>query len=342
MSASFGADALRSAGPSISLDNSGAGGVGTYKGVMLCNRPFGGTEGAAQKASSASTTFRAGKVPDVIGASNPNARDKVKRPKKENALTRHRKWLAELQKTKDRLEAEYTIEQIKIKQKVDKFTKQEEVMRKAQKAMMKDVEDASKGERPETLDDVSAMSSPAESKTMPASFGPANKDAADSKAAFESKAGAGSKGVGKNRPAWAFANEDDAQMAAEAKEMEDDEGLLDFAAGLNFEKYVDDMEVQTMLAAVAARIRQLERDVKDDAGRDMAAKERAAFRMQMEAMGEDVSFLDDETATDSQGEALAFAKAVMADMDDLGNVHSEKSVAQLYTKVRPVRTYIYI
>lgn len=337
MSASFGADALRSAGPSISLDNSGAGGVGTYKGVMLCNRPFGGTEGAAQKASSTSTTFRAGKVPDVIGASNPNARDKVKRPKKENALTRHRKWLAELQKTKDRLEAEYTIEQINIKQKADKFTKQEEAMRKAQKAMMKEVEDAStagsKGERPETLDDVSAMSSPAESKTVPVSFGPANKDAADSKAAFESKAGAGSKGVDKNRPAWAFANENDAQMAAEAKEMEDDEGLLDFAAGLNFEKYVDDMEVQTMLAAVAARIRQLERDVKDDAGRDMAVKERAAFRMQMEAMGEDTSILDDETAADSQGEALAFAKAVMADMDDLGNVHSEKSVAQLYTKV---------
>lgn len=37
-----------SAGPSMSMidkGNTAGAGVGTYKGVMLCNRPFAGTEG---------------------------------------------------------------------------------------------------------------------------------------------------------------------------------------------------------------------------------------------------------------------------------------------------------
>ena len=340
MSSSFGADALRSAGPSISLDNSGAGGVGTYKGVMLCNRPFGGTEGAAQKASGGGSTFRTGKVPDVVGASNTSLRDKVKRPKKENALTRHRKWLAELQRTKDRLEAEYTLEQIKIKQKTDRFQKQEEQMRKAQKAMAKEVEEASaKGSSagPETaLDEatISTLGSPiyAESKSEAVGAVVASKAASDEKSSSVNNKGAAGN---KNKPAWAFANEGDAAEAKEAKEMDDDEGLLDFAAGLDFEKYVDDMEVQTMLAAVAKRIRELEREVKDDDARALSAAERQAFRAQLEAAGEDTSFLDDDaTGLSSDGEARAFAKAVLADMEDLKGVHSEKSVAQLYTKAK--------
>jgi len=45
--ASYASNALRSGGgPSISMIDkpAAAGGVGTYKGVMLCNRPFAGTE----------------------------------------------------------------------------------------------------------------------------------------------------------------------------------------------------------------------------------------------------------------------------------------------------------
>ncbi len=46
MADTFGSNAMRSNGPSISMiDNGGAIGVGNYKGVMLCNRPFGGSTG---------------------------------------------------------------------------------------------------------------------------------------------------------------------------------------------------------------------------------------------------------------------------------------------------------
>jgi hypothetical protein len=353
MSASYGAASLQSAGPSISLDGgSGTGGVGTYKGVMLCNRPFGGTEGAAQKASGESNTFRTGKVPDMVGVVSANVRDKIKRPKKENALTRHRKWLAELQRTKDRLEAEYTVEKIKEQKKTERFQKGEEKMRKAAKAMMKDIEDASSKaslDGPETNEvSISTLGSP-EGVSDAKSFGvnPSDSEMSKEVEALLAKAKAEAKdsqaqtiaeskvSAGKNaKPAWAFASEDDAAEAKEAKEFDDDEGLLDFAAGLDFEKYVDDMEVQTMLAQVAARIRQLEREVKDEGARDAEAIERQALREQLAAMGEDVSLDTGMDTGESSGDARAFAKQVLADMDELKGVHSTQSVAQLYTKAK--------
>lgn len=43
---SYGNSALKSGGPTMSMvDNMGSMGIGNYKGVMLCNRPFGGTSG---------------------------------------------------------------------------------------------------------------------------------------------------------------------------------------------------------------------------------------------------------------------------------------------------------
>jgi hypothetical protein len=49
MENSYGSSALRGNGPSISMIenniNASSIGVGNYKGVMLCNRPFAGTSG---------------------------------------------------------------------------------------------------------------------------------------------------------------------------------------------------------------------------------------------------------------------------------------------------------
>jgi hypothetical protein len=55
--------------PSLSMGASGAGGVGVgnYKGVMLCNRPFAGTVGSHGPQKSTSNTFNVGVVPENIG-----------------------------------------------------------------------------------------------------------------------------------------------------------------------------------------------------------------------------------------------------------------------------------
>eukprot|EP00605_Chrysophyceae_sp_TOSAG23-4_P002515 GSChrysophyteH1.ASY1.ANO1.2778.1 assembled CDS len=125
---------MKASGPSMSLDKAGAGGgVGNYKGVMLCNRPFAGSVAQKDKpGGNKKTTFICGLVPDAAGINvSMSSKDqkKVKRPKKETVLTKHRRWLADLQKTKDKLELQY-IEEMKAKEAArEAFQKQEKQMR---------------------------------------------------------------------------------------------------------------------------------------------------------------------------------------------------------------------
>lgn len=63
-------------------------------------------------------TFSCGVVPDALGinvAINTKEKAKLRRPKKETVLTKHKKWLHDLQKEKDRLEIKY-MEDLKKKE----------------------------------------------------------------------------------------------------------------------------------------------------------------------------------------------------------------------------------
>lgn len=64
---------------------------------------------------------------------------------------------------------------------------------------------------------------------------------------------------------------------------EDEDELIAFAKGLDFDKYIDDLEVHTMMERVKARIAQLEHETTEEERRDIEAEERAVMRMQMEA-----------------------------------------------------------
>lgn len=344
MSDSFGASALKSTGPSIALDKTGgAGGVGTFKGVMLCNRPFGGTEGAAQKGNNSVNSFRAGKVPDPVGVANLNLKSKIKRPKIENALTRHKKWLAELQRTKDRLEAEYTIEKIKEDDKKAKFQERERQMRLASRAMLNE----SKSVISQVSDSLNESKVPETNDIAPSKVKINDNDGgsvvsslpspsvAESKATTIASSSSSSKKKNTNKPAWAYAKEEEAVDMLENKELEDDEGLLDFANDLDFDKYMDDVEIKTMMDAVAKRIGELEVDVKNDDERVKEAIIRQALRQQIESqMSSDAKSYSVDGDTNASDEALNFAKQVLADMDELGAVHSTASVAQLYKQAK--------
>lgn len=65
--------------------------------------------------------------------------------------------------------------------------------------------------------------------------------------------------------------------------MEDEDELISFAKNLDFDKYIDDLEVHTMMERVKARIAQLERETTADEMREIEAEERAIMRMAMEA-----------------------------------------------------------
>ena len=64
------------------------------------------------------------------------------------------------------------------------------------------------------------------------------------------------------------------QAVTKDKDEEDEDDLLDFATGLNFEKYMDDVEIKTMMEIVKNRINELERESKQEDIRDMEVEER--------------------------------------------------------------------
>lgn len=115
-----------------------AGSIGNYKGVMLCNRPFAGTAAAAKGggesggAAAGKHAFVTGKVKSEVGFAGKSLQTEKllrKRVKRETALTRHRKWLADLQLTKQALEEQYMEDLQKKEESKRRFAEREARMR---------------------------------------------------------------------------------------------------------------------------------------------------------------------------------------------------------------------
>jgi hypothetical protein len=304
------------------LDTKGAG-IGNYKGVMLCNRPFAGTKGAGSGAGGGgggggTKEFKAGVIPEPLGMAIPlSAKDRMKlqRPKKETVLTKHRKWLADLQRTKDSLEIQLIDEMNKKAESIQKFQDQEKKMRKIAKELLRAEEKAeSKGDStgPETT---SSLPSPSSSSSSPP------------KAEAKSSS---------SKPAWALTEKlADAKIAAaEEKEFNDEEGLLDFAAGLNYDRFIEDVEVKTLMANLAQRIAQLESEVKEDSNREMDAEERKARRELLAMAISAQANAAAESAASGGSDVYAAARAVLADDEEMSAVHSKRSVAAMLASAK--------
>lgn len=105
-------------------------------------------------------------------------------------------------------------------------------------------------------------------------------------AANEEKAQPKSVGGGKkaqHKPAWAM-TEKAADDQFEDMQFEEGDDLIDFARSLDFDKYIGDVEVQTMMAKLRSRITELEKEVAMDDMREMDAESRAAMRAKIEQM----------------------------------------------------------
>lgn len=303
--------------------------IGNYKGVMLCNRPFAGVAAAAQNAGGpAKAAFVCGTVPGHMGANAP-PRDlavTVKRTKKETALSRHKKWLQDLQSTKNQLEQSY-LDEIKRKEEAKKrFMERESKMRAVIRAsrdgdstVLSATMSASmavpaaedKAERSEAKEEV-----PEEDEDEQGVAGAAELAAAEKLREKQGRA---------NRPAWAL-TEDKAKEAAEKQEEDDTAELLEFAQNLDFDKYIDDMEVQAMIDQVKTRINELEvmkdEDLEDEEvkgeARPHTLTEESVRRLQ-----EKYGVAEEKPAED---DAISVAKSLLSNTD-LNKVHSTKSVA---------------
>lgn len=121
------------------------------------------------------------------------------------------------------------------------------------------------------------------------------------------------------------------QVAEEEKELDDEDDLMQFAKGLDFDKYIDDLEVKTMMDKVQARILELEKASSEERIRDAEAEQRAVARAIMEAKGEEsADMFEAEGKSEAYDEAYAAAKGLLAESDVLKGVHSTKSMAQVY------------
>lgn len=129
----------------------GEGSIGNYKGVMLCNRPFAGTAAASKggggdgATASGKHVFVTGKVKSEVGFAGKNLQNEKllrKRVKQETALTRHRRWLADLQLTKQALEEKYMEDLQRKDENKKRFAKREAQMRQMTRELAQGNNDA--------------------------------------------------------------------------------------------------------------------------------------------------------------------------------------------------------
>jgi hypothetical protein len=85
------------------------------------------------------------------------------------------------------------------------------------------------------------------------------------------------------KPAWAM-TEKAAEDQMDQINMEEEDDLIEFAKSLDFDKYMGDVEVQTVMEKLRRRIDELERDVAQEDLRSADAETRAAMRLKLEKL----------------------------------------------------------
>ena len=228
------------------MSGGAAGGVQNYKGVMLCNRPQDdGTAAPDLNPRMDAPRFRPGGLPTESLGLNPAKENLVsnmqaveaeslrrraedtERLAPDTFLTKHRRWLADTAAKKAALGEELQRSAEAAASKRTKFEAYSKALRKAVH---------------ERAAEYRAAGVP---HTMPKKIADAPPPAAP--AAAPAPAAKGKKG--KEKPKWAMTEE-------QADDFEDEEAaaLVDFASGLDYDKYMDDLEVREALSVIRERI----------------------------------------------------------------------------------------
>ena len=192
---------------------------------------------------------------------------------------------------------------------------------------------------PETID------SDAKSNSI-GNFSPTSSFSSDTKA--DKKVTKSKKNKNK-KPAWAksekdtttsiAASETDTELAdlvgTENADEELDE-LLDFAQGLNYKKYLNDMEIKTMMEQVRKRIVDLERQVNQEEKRDndVAVDKARKEILALKELSKGPQYAEEDYEIDEEDANLEAAKEVLKLNEDIKAVHSTKSATALVKQAR--------
>jgi len=323
--------------------------IGNYKGVMLCNRPFAGASGAAAKqqakSGGAGGSFKCGTVESAWGSNvsiSEHQKLVSKMSKKTTVLSKHKKWLSDLQKTKDALQEEYVKElEDKEKKKVN-FMRREAEMRKVVRGTLGPIRKGGTHAAEEKAgDEEEDELSPRLEADEKAASGDYDDDAAEHDNAGEEKKTSEvppinlkkhSTKAEPKKPAWAL-TEEKATKQEDDDLFEEEEDLLDFAEGLDFDRYADDMELRILMDKVKDRIGELESEnISEERIMELLQKEREERALTAENLAEmEAEFKNDGVDRDEADEVKSIAESVRSEAS-MREDHSQKSLEQLVAK----------
>jgi hypothetical protein len=245
----------------------GADVAGNYKGVMLCNRPADSAPAfgpAHLTPTCGAPQFRpVGVAPEPLGLNpardNPAtnvakaheeaARRRAAAPNvgHENFLTKHRRWLSEMAKQKAALNDELEATAQAAKEKRRRFSEYCKATRDSGVRTSASVSAAPAAE-PTTQTTGEAAPDALVAEEAPVQAAPEH--AASQALTAKPPASAASKAKGgKRKPKWAM-TEDEADDAEDAEA----DALVDFASGLDYTSFIDDLEVRQALSVIKERI----------------------------------------------------------------------------------------
>jgi len=236
----------------------GAAEAGNYKGVMLCNRPTEPTSAAQHMLNPTvdAPSFRPVGLPAEPLGLNPAKENLVSNvlavhdeagrrraasqgPQRTNFLNKHKAWLHEMGMKKAELNAELQQSALAAEDKRSKFVAYTRSLRNAVRARAAELDELGIEHADPQLH--KSMSQPPPAPAPPSSA-PAPAPPPPASRAGPSKAAS-------NKPAWAMTE-------GEADDMEDMEALalVDFAKDLDYDSYIDDLEVRQALQVIRERI----------------------------------------------------------------------------------------
>merc|ERR1711957_133699 len=134
------------------------------------------------------------------------------------------------------------------------------------------------------------------------------------------------------KPVWCQSE----QMA----ETNDEANLLDFVNCLDFDAYNEDLELQSLMGQVKARIEKLKCEKREEETKlqTCVENENASLRAKATEVEPVVDFVPQDVGTDGNGvdNAKSIANSVMSE-SSIASVHSKKSLAALVSKARERR-----
>ena len=224
------------------MSGGATGGVQNYKGVMLCNRPADDAPPTVNPAVEAPRFRPGGLASEPIGL-NPAkenlvsnmqaveaeaARRRAEDPERlapDTVMTKHKRWLAEMARKKAALNAELADSAAHAASERKVFQAYTKTLRQAVRERSAELAEAGVPHAHPKMRSDPAPAPPAAAAAAPSSRPPSS--------------GGGAKKKGAPKPKWAMTE-------TEADDIEEEEAaaLVDFASGLDYDKYMDDLEVR--------------------------------------------------------------------------------------------------